>query len=122
MTAPQFTLDWPYGWMTRDERNVVIYCTDAPGDRPIHGRIEAASLPSAWDANGKFLWPDKEQSPGDLINRPAPIVSVPADKLHDGKVYLFTVTGTYIATGPMDESQRHRPVKWFYADEVENVK
>lgn len=43
--TPEFDLDWPHGWQTRDGRDVVIYCTDAPGDWPIHGRINGDRMP-----------------------------------------------------------------------------
>ena len=36
----------------RDGRKVVIYCTDAPGKFPIHGRITNEYCPFAWNIDG----------------------------------------------------------------------
>lgn len=117
MTTPQFTIDWPYGWHTRNERDVVIYCTDAPGAYPIHGRISDGFLARSWDIEGRSSAVGVDDD--DLINRAAPTVSVPVDKLHDGGVYLSAPNGSYIATAAIEEKYRGRPVKWFFADEVE---
>lgn len=121
MTTPEFTIDWPYGWHTRAAQDVEIYCTDVPGAWPIHGHIEGCSLPSAWTASGRFLWPDEETSPHDLINRPAPTVSVPVDKLHDATMIgSLVLDRTILIPKECDiECGSSRPIKWFYADEVE---
>lgn len=37
---------------TRDGRKVVLYCVDAPGEWPVHGRVEGAYRPSSWGLNG----------------------------------------------------------------------
>lgn len=36
---------------TRDGRKVTLYCIDAPGELPVHGRIEDW-LPDAWSFDG----------------------------------------------------------------------
>lgn len=110
---PQFTLDWPYGWQTRDGRDVEIYCTDAPGIWPIHGRINGSGAPLAWNICGRFRLDCS--SAVDLINRPAPIISVPSDKLHNGIVH----NGFSIVIKQIDPDNKGRPVKWFYEDEME---
>ncbi len=61
---------WPHGHTTRDGRKVTIYCTDAPGDYPIHGRIEHRGDPVSWRFDGEY---DGGSSPLDLINAPAPV-------------------------------------------------
>lgn len=107
MTTPQFTIDWPYGWHTRDERDVVIYCTDAP---------------HAWNVCGRFRLDCL--SAVDLINRRAPTVSVPVDKLHDGAMFESLALKRAIIA-PEESNLKcgsSRPVKWFYADEVEITK
>jgi len=62
--------------LTRDGREVVIYCTDAPGGWPIHGRISVT--PRAWLANGQ-LWP-RPGHESDLQNIP---------KVHEVWVNLY---------------------------------
>jgi len=37
---------------TRDGLKVVLYCVDAPGQYPVHGRIEGAHLSSSWGVRG----------------------------------------------------------------------
>lgn len=44
----------PKTWRTRDGRKLVIYCTDAPGDYPIHGRIEGSQLAKSWRMDGCY--------------------------------------------------------------------
>lgn len=39
---------------TRDGREAFIYCTDAPGCRPIHGRI--GGMAASWDKNGRNFY------------------------------------------------------------------
>lgn len=43
-------------YRTRDGREVVLYCVDAPSDWPVHGRIIDAHATSvcAWTADGSF--------------------------------------------------------------------
>lgn len=126
----QFTIDWPHGWQTRDGRDVVIYCTDAPGLCPIHGRVDGICRSLSWIKNGKvqYLSEDTDyfsDDPAlDLVNRPVPSVSVPVDKLHDGTMLeSFMLQQAIIApVAPSLEPGSTRPVKWFYADEMENVK
>lgn len=119
MTTPQFTLDWPYGWMTRREEDVEIYCTDVPGDWPIQGRIIGRQIPEYWRDDGSY-----DLTPGcphydDLINRPAPTVSVPVDKLHDGAIDVLEGNIWYIPVQNNERLQIGALVKWFYADEAE---
>ncbi len=45
-------IDFSKPVQTRDGRSVVIYCTDAPGDFPVHGRIEGGALPNSWRLDG----------------------------------------------------------------------
>lgn len=70
MTKP---LDFTKPIRTRDGKGkVVIYCTDAPDEFPIHGRIEfngGVVLVSRWCANGEnFVIPDYS-----LVNVPEPL-------------------------------------------------
>lgn len=37
---------------TRDGRKVTLYCVDAPGEWPVHGRVEGTYQPSSWGLNG----------------------------------------------------------------------
>lgn len=39
---------------TRDGRKVTLYCVDASGDWPVHGRIGEEPLPNAWRLTGKI--------------------------------------------------------------------
>lgn len=55
---------------TRDGCAVVIYCTDAPGIFPIHGRIDGGACPSCWGSDGR-RYPGEERE-FDLINVPPP--------------------------------------------------
>lgn len=47
------TMDKKY--RTRGNLDAVIYCNDAPGDYPVHGRINEfyGGLPTTWRADGK---------------------------------------------------------------------
>lgn len=47
-------IDWsrPEDIRTRDGRKVVIYCTDAPGDFPVHGRVDQHKHPLSWSLDG----------------------------------------------------------------------
>lgn len=56
---------------TRDGREVVIYCTDAPGDYPIHGRVEGEDSPRGWTLTG--AWNIFANISSDLINVPEPV-------------------------------------------------
>lgn len=55
----------------------------------------------------------------DLINRPAPTVSVPVDKLHDGAIDGLEGKLWYIPVSKNERLQIGAHVKWFYVDEVE---
>lgn len=39
-------------YRTRDGREALIYCTDAPGDHPIHGRVHGFPYAHSWTAEG----------------------------------------------------------------------
>ena len=39
---------------TRDGCDVVIYCTDAPGHWPIHGRVDGLPAPCCWRVDGTY--------------------------------------------------------------------
>lgn len=39
---------------TRDGRKVVLYCVDAPGEWPVHGRIDGKQTPTTWKNNGGY--------------------------------------------------------------------
>lgn len=38
--------------LPRDGREALIYCTDAPGDHPIHGRVHGFPYAHSWTAEG----------------------------------------------------------------------
>lgn len=124
MTQPEFDLDCPHGWQTRDGRDVVIYCTDASGPIPIHGCIDGIWQSRSWDEDGKIKYPNDDHN-FDLINRPAPVVCVPMDKLHDA-VFSHTTHDGYILLESseiiIEGDHQDRSIKWFFVDEVENVK
>lgn len=119
----KFTLDWPHGWQTQEGRAVEIYSTDVPGVWPIHGRIHGESFPSAWRADGSYLFPEQARSVRDLVNRQVPNIRLPMRKLHSSAISAFS-GGSYFYI-PISNSERPKigaEVKWFYADEMENVK
>ncbi len=64
------SIDWTKPVQTRDGRKVVIYCTDAPGDFPVHGRIDGMEDPDTWRLDGAFIC--GASSSLDLINAPEP--------------------------------------------------
>lgn len=45
-------------YQTRDGRAVTLYCTDAPGLLPVHGRIEGKKAAVSWDAQGRHSFDD----------------------------------------------------------------
>lgn len=49
----------------RDGGAAHIYCTDAPGEYPIHGRINSDWYPVAWDVDGRV--DHGENNPHDLL-------------------------------------------------------
>lgn len=73
--TPEFTLDHPHGWQTRDGRKVRILCCDAQNATyPIVGLIadyEGVEEPQTWTEAGTSLFSGPEKS-DDLINSPAP--------------------------------------------------
>lgn len=93
-----FDLNWPQGYTTRDGRKVTIYCTDAPGKYPIHGRIDGFGAPLEWKADGSFL-PGGLESSNDLINAPEPVKRI--DQIVF--VNVWQVTKTYHATEELAE-------------------
>lgn len=48
----QAALDGSRPVTTRDGLEVVLYCVDAPGPYPVHGRVEGVHLPSSWGLHG----------------------------------------------------------------------
>lgn len=120
MTQPQFTLDWPYGYQTRDERYVVIYCTDAPGNSPIHGRINGVSAAITWNIHGRFRVDRLPEL--DLINRPAPVVSVPVDKLMKGYALIDEVGLIHRIQLENPQTEESRNVYFFMAEEMVTTK
>lgn len=54
-------------YRTRDGREVVIYCVDAPGGYPVHGRIEGVSLPQHWGIDGSRDPHTSRPNPLDLL-------------------------------------------------------
>jgi len=66
----QAALDGTRPVTTRDGKKVTLYCVDAPGEWPIHGRIEGMGSPLAWMASGRAL-PQYEIAQ-DLIQPPPP--------------------------------------------------
>jgi hypothetical protein len=72
MTTPidwRAALDGTRPVTTRDGRKVTLYCVDAPGGYPVHGRIEGENCPRAWNTCGclSYIAPD---SSIDLIQPP----------------------------------------------------
>lgn len=68
--APEFTLDWPHGHMTRDGYEVEMFCER---NGVLCGRKKVSGV--EWMAidrrsNGRMY--DLTKHPGDIINRPAP--------------------------------------------------
>lgn len=61
---------------TRDGRSVTIYTWDAPGKRPIHGRIEGDTFPTSWDAKGSGDIYSLNNHDFDLVNVPKPKIKV----------------------------------------------
>lgn len=55
----------------RDGTEVVIYCTDAPGSRPVHGRLAASNIPTCWPLDGRL--DQRTEKPYDLVNVPNPL-------------------------------------------------
>ena len=69
MTTPEFSLDWPHGWQTRDEdpsRTVIKYIGTTADDQPVFqfsdGLVEAR-FSDGTSALGECF---------DVINKPAP--------------------------------------------------
>ncbi len=54
---------------TRDGRSVVIYTWDAPGQQPIHGRVDGVVAPFAWFADGRY-YGGSNVCGMDLLNAP----------------------------------------------------
>ena len=54
---------------TRDGRKVTLYCVDAPGSYPVHGRVEGDDEPYGWRKNGDF-WSSGMESKLNLIQPP----------------------------------------------------
>ena len=50
----QAALDGSRPVTTRDGRKVTLYCVDAPGDWPVHGRINDQQTAASWRKNGGY--------------------------------------------------------------------
>ena len=72
---PLISMDKQY--QTRDGRKVTLYCVDAPGDYPVHGRIERMQDAKSWDKYGK-CWVDRHD-----------LGEVPKTHHVDGWLYVF---------------------------------
>lgn len=57
----------------RDGVVPTIYCTDAPGQYPIHGRLPGYNQPVCWRSDGRYR-ADGEEGQYDLVNVPEPLV------------------------------------------------
>ena len=51
----QAALDGTRPVTTRDGKKVTLYCVDAPGEEPIHGRFEGSDGPTSWFKGGKYF-------------------------------------------------------------------
>ena len=51
----QAALDGSRPVTTRDGRKVTLYCIDAPGHWPVHGRVENHDSPCGWTHEGYFF-------------------------------------------------------------------
>jgi len=69
--TPEFTLDWPHGWTTRDGRAVrIITMTEGPKERPIVAVVSGdREMAHTFRKDGTF---SDHESAYDLINAPAP--------------------------------------------------
>ncbi|WP_374633984.1 hypothetical protein [Ferrovibrio sp.] len=65
----QAALDGSRPVTTRDGCKVVLYCVDAPGEWPVHGRIEEAPGPSCWRRDGTYQTTETKNN-CDLIQAP----------------------------------------------------
>ncbi|MHB1310502.1 MAG: hypothetical protein ACYC3L_00700 [Gemmatimonadaceae bacterium] len=54
-------------YRTRDGREALIYCTDAPGEYPIHGRVAGDPDPNSWTASGRYASDAHGSSLRDLL-------------------------------------------------------
>jgi len=55
---------------TRDGKKVTLYCVDAPGGWPVHGRVGDGGTPTAWRKNG--FRETHRKGDFDLIQPPLP--------------------------------------------------
>ena len=67
-------IDWTKPVQTRDGRKVMIYCTNAPGMYPVHGRIEGERRASSWTLDGAVI--EGSRGPCDLVNVPPKMLKV----------------------------------------------
>lgn len=73
MSEPEFSLDWPHGWRTRDGRKARILCTDARL-KDLDSIVAIISDPGgdvlrAFRSDGRWVGVTSDT---DLINAPAP--------------------------------------------------
>lgn len=59
------TMDKKY--RTKTGHAVTLYCVDAPGSMPVHGRYEGADYAASWDAQGRAPYSESAKGAFDLI-------------------------------------------------------
>ncbi len=104
--ALEFTLDWPHGHMTRDGKDVEIFCER---DGALYGRKRISGV--EWMAidrcpNGRMY--DFAKQPGDIINRPAP---KPAPFKYVGWGALSEI-GSFVPLSSEQEACQTATEKW----------
>ena len=104
-------IDWTKPVQTRGGRKVTIYCTNAPGMYPTHGRVEGQDFPVAWLANERVN--HETESSGDLINVPPKIDFTKPIQTRDGRKwtkYCTDAPGRYPVHGYIEGEER--PDAW----------
>lgn len=96
----QAALDGTRPVTTRDGKKVTLYCVDAPGKWPVHGRIEGNDVPTSWNAHGNYQ--SRGKSSYDLFQSPPPKpfksgswVNVYPPTVSGPDVYQITVSEPY---------------------------
>ena len=90
MTAPTCPFVAGQTYRTRDGREALIYCTDAPEPWPIHGRIDGRPGSQCWGSGGAFN-ANALQSLGDLLPPAPPRIREKrwCNVQHDGTVRTY---------------------------------
>jgi len=105
---PEFTIDWPHGWVTRAGRKVRILCTDAKSACPIIGLAESfddAERHMSWFKNGRYS--AEAECGDDLINAPEPRRTVWVNwYAGDGRYHVYGHESKERADAVDDASQR----------------